>query len=169
VSSAGDTVAVIGIGNRWRRDDAVGFEVAARLRARGIDARDAQGEVAELIDLWGGAGTAIVIDAVTSGGVPGTVSRIEAGESRLPSGLSSASTHALGIAEAVELARTLGRLPERLVVLAIEGADFTAGEGLTPAVAAAVDEVVEAVVAELTRLTPAAPRGWRARPPRAGA
>ena len=149
MSIAGDRVAVIGIGNRWRRDDAVGFEVAARLRSRGIDARDAEGEVAELIELWDGATSAIVIDAVTSGGVPGTVSRIEAAERRLPAGLSSASTHELGISEAVELARTLGRLPERLLVLAIEGADFTAGEGLTPAVAAAVDEAVEAVVAEL--------------------
>lgn len=148
MSIAGDRVAVIGIGTRWRRDDAVGLEVAARLRARGIDARDAEGEAVELIGLWEGIETAIVIDAVHSGGIPGTVSRIEAGQSPLPTGLSSASTHALGIAEAVELARALGRLPERLLMLAIEGADFTAGGGLTPAVAAAVDVAVEAVVAE---------------------
>ena len=147
MSIAGDRAIVIGIGNRWRRDDAVGLEVAARLRARGIDAHDAEGEVVELIELWDGTESAIVIDAAHSGAPPGSVSSIEVGERPLPPGLSSTSTHALGISEAVELARALGRLPERLLVLAVEGADFTAGEGLTPAVAAAVDGVVETVVA----------------------
>ena len=151
MSIGGEGVVVVGIGNRWRRDDAVGLEVAARLRAHGFDARDTEGETVELMDLWSEARAAIVIDAAHSGAAPGLVHRLEAADGPIPAGLSATSTHTLGIAEAVELARTLGRLPERVVVFAIEGADFTAGEGLTPAVAAAVDEVVDAVIEEVRR------------------
>jgi hydrogenase maturation protease len=151
MSTVPEPVVVIGIGNRWRRDDAVGLEVAARLRARGLDVRDAEGETVELLDLWERARSAIVVDAAGPGAQPGTVHRFEAADAPVPAGLSSTSTHALGIAEAVELGRALGRLPERLLVIAIEGADFSAGEGLTPTVAATVDPVVDMILQELQR------------------
>jgi hydrogenase maturation protease len=47
--------------------------------------------------------------------------------------------------EPCALARALDRLPGRLVVLAVEGADFGAGTGLSAPVAAAVDGVVRRV------------------------
>ena len=58
------------------------------------------------------------------------------------------STHAFGVADAVELARALDRLPERLDVYAIEGASFAAGAPLSPAVAAAIDELADLLAAE---------------------
>ncbi len=61
---------------------------------------------------------------------------------------SRSSTHSFGVAEAVELARALGRLPARIVVFGIEGRDFAQGEGLSPDVDAAVDEVVRRVTEE---------------------
>ena len=66
----------------------------------------------------------------------------------LPAVFSRSSTHSFGVAEAVELARALGRLPARVVVFGIEGRDFTPGEGLSPDVDAAVDEVVRRVTEE---------------------
>jgi hydrogenase maturation protease len=57
------------------------------------------------------------------------------------------STHALGVPEAIELARALGRLPARLEVYAIEGARFTAGAELSPAVERAVRELAESLSA----------------------
>ena len=60
-----------------------------------------------------------------------------------------ASTHAMGIADALELGRTLGRAPRRVVVLGIEGASFGMGEAMTPAVAGAIDELVASVLGEL--------------------
>ena len=149
MSTAGERTAVIGVGNRWRRDDAVGLEVAAALRQRGVAARDAEGEPVELMDLWDGFDAAIVVDAARSGAAAGAVHRVEASDGGLPAELSATSTHTLGIGEAIELARALGRLPARVLVLAVEGKEFSAGEGLTPAVAAAVDDVVEAVLAEV--------------------
>ena len=60
--------------------------------------------------------------------------------SELPAELFRASTHHFGLAEAVELARAVGQLPERLVVFGIEGASFGRGRGpRAPAVADAVE------------------------------
>ena len=141
-----DAPLVIGVGNRWRRDDGVGPVVADRLRERGVDAVEHAGEAVALMELWEGAALAIVIDAAGPGTAPGTVRRVDATHEALPPGLTAASTHALGLADAIALARTLDRLPSRLVVYGIGGADFSSGEGLSPAVERAVDEVV----AELT-------------------
>ena len=53
------------------------------------------------------------------------------------------SSHRFGVPEAVALARTLGRLPPRLIVIGITGADFGFGDELSPPVAAAADHVIE--------------------------
>jgi hydrogenase maturation protease len=97
--------------------------------------------------MWREADVAVVIDAVSSGAEPGTVHRFDATSAPLPARLrGSTSSHALGLAEAIELGRTLGRLPGRLIVYGIEGERFEAGTELTPAVAAAVEAVaLEAV------------------------
>jgi hydrogenase maturation protease len=67
----------------------------------------------------------------------------------LPAQLRGASTHAFGLAEAVELGRALGRLPERLVVYGIEGESFGAGEEVTGAVAEGVERTAAAVIEEV--------------------
>jgi hydrogenase maturation protease len=148
-------VRVICVGNRWRGDDGVGSAVAARLRAQGVDVDELAGEPAGLIDAWAGAECVIVVDAVSSGAEPGLVHRVDATAGPLPVEVFGASTHLLGLGEAVELARALGRLPERLVVLGVEGKSFAAGEELSPEVAAAVGDVVEAVQEEAAACTSA--------------
>jgi hydrogenase maturation protease len=141
-------VTVIGFGNEWRGDDGVGLEVARRLGGRVLG-----GEPIALVDLLDGEDEVVLVDAVYSGAEPGTVFRLEAGAEPLPSQLFGASsTHALGLAEAVELARSLGRLPQRVVVYGIEGADFGFGKGLSAPVAAAAGRLVEEV-ASCTRST----------------
>jgi hydrogenase maturation protease len=144
MSNARDGALVIGLGNAARSDDAAGLIAARRLRERGRDAREHEGDPVALIELWRDAGGVIVVDAVRSGAAPGRIHRLDATAAPLPVSLrTSTSTHAVGLADAIELARALGRLPRRVVVYGIEGKRFAAGTGLTPAVAAAVDAVVE--------------------------
>ena len=57
----------------------------------------------------------------------------------------SSSTHALGLAEAIEIARSLGRLPTRVRVVGIEGARFDFGRGLSPEVEDAVEECTRSI------------------------
>lgn len=137
---------VIGVGNRYRRDDGVGPAVAERVRARaGAEVVTCEQEPSRLLDAWSGTELALVVDAVSSGAEPGTVHRFDASLDRLPSSVFRGSTHALGVGEVIELARELGRLPARVMVYGVEGGDFAAGTALSPVVAA----VVEPLAAEL--------------------
>jgi hydrogenase maturation protease len=143
---------VLGIGNAWQGDDAAGLIAADRLRElapAGIEVRELEGEPVSLVEAWDGAADVYLIDAVRSGSPPGTVHRLDATDEALPATLSAASTHTLGIGEAIELARALGRLPRRVVLYGIEAESIHAGASLTPAVAAAVDEVIERLLEEV--------------------
>ena len=147
-------VRVIGIGRRERGDDAVGRDVARRLAEappEGVWVGECAGEFATLIELWEGARAVIVVDALQSGRPPGSLLRLDAHAEPLPVPASS-STHGFGLAEAVEIARALHRLPEVLIVHGAEGERFEHGEALSPAVAAAVGPLTEAVRREAEAL-----------------
>jgi hydrogenase maturation protease len=132
---------VIGVGNEWRSDDGAGLEVARRLGGQQL-----QGEPIGLVEALDGTDELAIVDAVFSGAPPGTVHEFEAGAEPLPVAIFGASsTHALGLAEAIEIARSLGRLPARVRVLGIEGARFDYGRGLSPEVEAAVEECTRSI------------------------
>jgi hydrogenase maturation protease len=131
----------VGIGNHFRRDDGVGPMLAARLADAGRIATIHAGDGAGLIDLFGEHADLTLIDATQCGASPGTVIHLDACAAPLKADLFRYSTHRFGLAEAIETARALGMLPRRLKVIGIEGADFGAGEGLTPEVALAADRV----------------------------
>lgn len=144
---------VIGVGNRYRGDDGAGPRVAAALRQAavpGLKVVQASGEGTALMEAWSGSERVFLVDAVSSGGRPGCVHRIDAARDRVPQDFFKYSTHAFAVAEAVEMARVLGQLPPALIIYGIEGEDFSAGEALTPAVASAVDEVTRRIAAEVT-------------------
>ncbi|HZO62166.1 MAG TPA: hydrogenase maturation protease [Gaiellaceae bacterium] len=134
-------MTVIGIGNDWRHDDGAGLEVARRTGGRQLD-----GEPIGLVSALDGADDVIIVDAVFSGAPPGTIHEFEAAVNRLPTALfGSSSTHALGVSEALEIARSLGRLPARVRVLGIEGARFDYGRGLSPEVESAVERCTRSI------------------------
>jgi hydrogenase maturation protease len=145
-------ILVIGLGNDYRGDDAVGRALARRLQPIvGDDVRvmEESGEGASLIEAWKGADFVILIDAVYCGAAAGTIHRFDAGMGPIPSGFFCCSTHAFSVAEAVELARALNQLPSRLIVYGIEGKNFDARVGLSPEVEVAADEVLRSVKEEL--------------------
>jgi len=137
------------LGSRYRGDDAVGPLVADRLRAAGAAVLECDDEPTRLLHAWAGLDLVVIVDAVSSGATAGTVHRVEAGEGPLPRDLGLASTHAFSVPDALELGRALGRAPRRVVVIGVEGKAFGMGDPVTPAVAAALDGVAEAVLAEL--------------------
>ncbi len=147
---------IIGIGNRDRGDDAVGRIVAERLRAcrlAGIEILDESGEAANLLGRFESAETIYVVDAAASGAPPGTIRRFDVASAALPQKISAVSTHGFGLAEAIEIARALKRLPRRCIVYTVEIQACDPGAPLTSAVAAAVDEVIARICAELACLT----------------
>ncbi len=134
---------VVALGNELRGDDAVGLEIARRLR--GVRVIVSEAEPTGLLDELEGADPLVLVDAARGGGAPGTVYRIDLAAEQLPAELFKGSTHHFSLADTVELARALGRLPERAYVVAVEGACFDTGAALSPEVEAAIPRAVEEV------------------------
>jgi hydrogenase maturation protease len=150
-------VLVIGVGNERRGDDGAGLETARRLREGArlaeIDVREAQGEAIELLDAWQDRDAVVLVDAMRSGAAPGTIRRLDASREPLPARLrGSSSTHAVALDQAIELARALDRLPQRVVVYAVEGRCFETGAEVSDEVAAAVPALADAVLREAREL-----------------
>ena len=143
---------VVCVGNRFRRDDSVGLEIAAQLRdlvPEGVEVLTLQGEPTALLEIFDSAELTILVDAVAAAGPPGLIHRFDATDEPVPGSVFGASTHAFGLGETIELARTLGRLHGRVVVYGITGEDFDAGEGLSPSVATAAGTVAVQILDEL--------------------
>ena len=148
-------IRIIGIGNAYRSDDGAGIAVAKRVRERitdGVAIIEQSGDGAALLELWKGAGTVILVDAVHSGEAPGTVHRLDACAAEIPSRLFHYSTHGFGVAEAVELARALNQMPARLIVYGIEGKNFGAGVALSAEVEEASAAVTLRILNEVRSL-----------------
>jgi hydrogenase maturation protease len=162
-------LTIVGVGTQYRGDDAAGLEVA-RLLSSAAPASGARvvaydGEPSGLLSVWEGAEEVWIADAAVFDAPPGTVRRIvvagwgdpaDGSASALLSGLRGVSTHALGVADVLALAATLGRLPARVVVHAISGADFGLGAPVSPPVMAAARATAGVLRAELNTL-PAGP------------
>jgi hydrogenase maturation protease len=140
------TAVVVGMGNRMRRDDGVGPAVVAALRAAGAAATLAElgDHASRVVEVLEGADTAVIVDAIRAGDEVGAVRRFDG--DRLPEdGFPRASTHTLPLPEALRLAAALGVAP-RVFVVGVEAGDLSHGEGLTPAVAAAVPRAADLVL-----------------------
>jgi hydrogenase maturation protease len=148
---------VVGVGNRFRRDDSAGLYVAERLQdyvPDGVEVLTLEGEPTTLLDVFASAELVILVDAVATATVPGLIQRFDATDEQVPGSVFGASTHAFGLGETIELARTLGKLNGRILVYGITGEDFDAGEGLSASVAKAAERVTLEIVDRLAELVP---------------
>ncbi len=144
-------VVVIGIGNEYRSDDAVGPLIVRALKGNiPADVRllEHSGEGAGLMDLWQGARRAILVDAITSGAPPGTIHRLDCSITPLPANLSVSSSHAFGVSEGIAAARVLGQLPEEILLYGIEASSFAPGLSPTPDVGASIPLLVQRITGE---------------------
>ena len=148
---------VIGCGNPEAGDDTVGLLAAGLARHRlppEIDVVQA-GVSLRVLDLLDDVDAVVIVDAVRAPAghrAPGTIVRAVGDGDGLPAELrGSLSSHGLGLAEAVGLAAVMGPLP-LVAFLGVEVGDLTAGHGLSPAVAAALPTLVDAIVFEVAAL-----------------
>lgn len=144
-------ILVLGIGHPFRGDDGIGPLVAERIAALSLSCVTAlahHGEGTDLMERWAGCDRVVVVDATSSDAAPGTIRRWDAVAEILPASLFPKTSHQFGLAEAVEMARLLGRLPPALTVIGVEGKDFSAGTELSAEVAAVVTTVVDGILKE---------------------
>ena len=141
-------VLVLCLGNALRRDDAVALHVADALdreAVAGVVVRRSAAAGLYLLDDMEGFDRVVVVDAVrTAAHAPGTVLASPLDALHAPEG---PSPHAIGLPSALARAAAAGApVPSRIEVVAVEALELDeVGEGLTPAVAAAIPAAVAAV------------------------
>lgn len=149
-------IHVFGIGNIYRGDDGAGPFVARKLKEFATDYANIIencNDSLKLIDLWKDTDYVIIVDAACSGAKPGTIHRFDALKQPIPNNIFHLSTHSIGIAELIELSRTLNKLPKYLVIYGIEGRCFEAGIRLSLEVEKAVQEIVRFVKQDIETIT----------------
>jgi len=149
-----ERVVVVGLGNPLLTDDAVGVRaaelLATRLATTGVDVVQSAWGGMRFVDLLAGYDRAIIVDAIEwRQGPPGTIYRLTPDEA-IPT-LRAVSYHDVSLGTALALGRTLDiPLPTETVFFAIEAQETrTFGEHLTPAVEAALPELIARVEAQL--------------------
>jgi hydrogenase maturation protease len=146
---------IIGLGNPLLRDDSIGLRVAKEIK--GLLAGCPGIEILE--DYWGGLrlmeqmvgyDRAIIVDAICSGALPGTIHILSPDD--IPT-QRSASAHDVNLPTALEFGRKAGaHLPttENILLIGIEAADVqTFEESLSPEVEAAIPLAIDRILSEL--------------------
>ena len=146
------TTRVLCLGNSLLADDALGPEVANRLRERPLGDTEIV-ESAEtgfyLLDHVLGCARLLVVDTIRTGTMPpGTILRLQEQDIQATPG---SSPHYVGLFETLSVARQLGLpAPAEVLILAVEAEDLTSiGHPMTPAVERAASEVLQQIEAEL--------------------
>jgi hydrogenase maturation protease len=146
---------VVGVGNPVLTDDAVGIHVARRLCGGvagrpDVDVRELCLGGIELMEALVGYDRAIIVDAMTAGGKPGTIYRST--PEALFESRNSGCAHNATLGEALMIGRTVGLpLPGAIHIIGIEPGDVaTFGETLTRPVNEAVPLVVDELLAMLS-------------------
>lgn len=162
-SGAASAILVIGVGNEQRSDDAVGLYVARELRLRvascehcfpkNLAVIEQSGEGTALMRAWEGYRHVLIVDAIRSGDVPGTLLVHDAIAQPVPRRLFLSSSHHFGVAEAIEMARALGCLPQTLVLYGVEAETFEPGMGLSESVVRSMNELLRKLEEDIKALS----------------
>ena len=145
-------ILLVGLGHEMHGDDEIGLEVVrAWTEKYGEKNPTVQTALLEspglnLLGTLAGREAAILVAALRSGARLGTVRILKMEELSFDHG-SSRKISAWGAAESLSLGRELApeELPEKLVLIGIEGASFGLGEGLSPAVRASIPEAMKSL------------------------
>jgi hydrogenase maturation protease len=154
-------VLVAGIGNIFMGDDAFGVEVARRLAEldwpAGVDVADFGIRGVDLMYALGeGYDAAVFVDAVPRGEPAGTLSIIEP---EVDGGEATLDAHGMDPVKVLALARQIGSVPERILIVGCEPAVRMTGDEeelvgeLSEPVRAAVPAAVEMVKSLVKKLS----------------
>jgi hydrogenase maturation protease len=140
-------VLVACVGNVLRGDDGFGPTVAGRLEGtlpQGAELVETGiGGIALVQELLAGREGLVLVDAVDQGAAPGTLFRIEP---EVEEAAHVADVHLANPDRVLGMAKSMGVLPPRVVIVGCQPAGMDElGEGLSPAVDAAVERAAEAV------------------------
>ena len=147
------SVLVLGIGNLVMSDDGVGVKVVQKLQR--------EYQLPEYVDIMDGGTLGldilprlecierlIVVDAVQTGGIPGTVVRLAGDDIQLALE-TKVSPHQMGLRDLLTVSALMGHAPREMVLVGVQPGSLAMGTELTPEVEAKVDSLMQNVLYEL--------------------
>ena len=147
------SILVLGLGNALMNDDALGVLAVQRLEQEyrfpdGVKVVDGGTLGLDLLPFVEDADRLLIIDALEMKAEPGSVFRLEGDE--VPRAFASKlSVHQMGLQDLLAVADLQGYAPRELVFWGVQPQSIEMRMELSPPVAAAMDELIQSVVAEL--------------------
>lgn len=145
-----DTI-IVGVGNPYRGDDKAGWEVIDRLEKKvheTIHLAKKGGDFCDLLEIFSAYKNVYLIDACQGKNLGDRYIRIDAKQSKIPLDANQASTHGLGVAQAIALAENLKILPEKLIIYALPGKRYSISDNISSHMDKMIDEVIEQLLKE---------------------
>lgn len=149
------SITVVGIGNHFRGDDAVGMLTIKNLTKKvpsNVKAVELVGDQSYLLELMQSSDVMIVVDAVHSSAPAGTIFRIDASEESIPRDFFTFSTHGIDSMHAIELARSMKLLPKQVIIYGIVGKDFSYSPKLSPQIQESLEIVQNKILNDIDRI-----------------
>ena len=151
------SIVVIGVGNTLFSDEGVGVHVVNQLKRMplpsNVEVVDCGTNGIAVLEALDGAEKAVIVDAVSAGGKPGTIyrltlSEILAMEDRL---LKLVSLHQFDLIAALKLAEltTVYKMPRDIIIVGVEAKSFDLGLGPSEEIKRVIPKVVEVVLREI--------------------
>ncbi|RLG71272.1 MAG: hydrogenase maturation protease [Methanobacteriota archaeon] len=152
-SSQAPKLVILGFGNLLMGDEGIGIHIINLLREKNlpnhVEIVDGGTAATKIFHFLEGVTKLVVVDAIRTGGKPGTIHRkqIKNVSTLRPSW--GFSQHQLGVGEAMLMTKLEGKLPENIVLVGVEPKDVSPGTRLSREVAMAIPKVLEFVMEEV--------------------
>lgn len=145
---------IIAVGNSFYGDDGVGAAVLDRIREAdsfpGADLFDAHTDALALLDRFVPGELNVIIDAADMGLEPGTVVAFGPDDVQMKIKEDNLSMHGFGLGETFVLAKHLGTMPDKVLIVGVQPTRIEINQGLSEPVAAAVPRIISLIEAEAT-------------------
>lgn len=149
-------VTIIGIGNLLLQDDGIGVHVARSLQKTalpdGVNVIDG-GTSPEIYSYIESTEKLIVIDAMETGDVPGSVYRIPI-EDLTTEVAKFTSIHEINLVSMLKTMRLLGKGPQETVIIGIQPRDMNVSTELSPELQQKIPQIARVVLEEIKSQAP---------------
>jgi hydrogenase maturation protease len=143
-------ILIIGLGHPMCGDDGVGPRIVEDLTRRGlpegVEALDGGIKGLGLLQVLEGWKRAVIVDAADVGRDPGEFVRFTPEDAHLIEVAIPFSLHNAGLGEVLSLAKALGQALPEMVIFSVQPEQVGWGQGLSPAVEAALPALADAVL-----------------------
>jgi hydrogenase maturation protease len=145
-------ILIMGVGNILLKDEGIGVHVVGRLKEmslpENVEVLDGGTAGLDLVDFMENRRKLIVIDAVKSGGKPGTIYRLTEENLKIkPKAI--ISFHEIDFLDALYMSDVMKNKPEEVIVIGIEPKDMSDGIDLSPEIEERIPRIIEIVMEEL--------------------